>query len=445
MAVDLPAALPIRPLWLRIWLAVLASIIVFALIAGAVLHLYFDPARVSPNPEVVAQAVAEHLAPADAPRLEQQGAVTDMHLRYAIDLALFDSAGNPVAMAGRPVPPPRVDETDSHWVMGRGYGGGRVEGAEETRGRRPAFALRLADERWLVLRRSAADAPRPPRFGLLGTLALIATAIAVGAYPVVRRLTRRLERLRRSVDALGAGDLSARVKVEGKDEVAVLADRFNHAAARVEASMVAQKNLLANASHELRSPLARIRMAVEMLGERPTEALLAEVRTNVGELDALVEEILIASRLDAAHALPEFEPVDLTAIAAEECARADAQLDAVALELPGDARLLRRLLRNLIENAKRHGAGTPVEVRLVRDRSDAVLEVCDRGPGIPEAERERIFEPFYRAIGSRERDGGVGLGLALVRQIAARHGGTVVCRARDGGGACFVVRLPLPA
>lgn len=447
------AELPIRPLWLRIWLAVLASIIVFAVFAGAAWHLYFDPARVSPNPESIALAVVEQLAPAGAPHAEQQAVVTDLHHRYAIDIAVFDRDGNPLAMAGRPVPLPRADETDSHWLMPRREAGGKdadgaratVDDPEDTRARRPAFALRLADERWLVVRRPVLSLPRPPRFGLLGTLALIAMAIAVGAYPVVRRLTRRLERLRASVDALGAGDFSARVQVEGKDEVGMLAGRFNHAAARIEALVTAQKNLLANASHELRSPLARIRMAVEMLGDRPTEALLAEVRTNVGELDGLVEEILLASRLDSASALPAFENVDLTAIVAEECARGEAQLDAVAVEIDGDARLLRRLLRNLIENARRYGAGTPVEVKLARTNNKAVIEVCDRGPGIPQAERERVFEPFYRAAGGRERDGGVGLGLALVRQIAARHAGEVACTAREGGGACFVVTLPLKA
>ena len=447
------ADLPIRPLWLRIWLAVLASIIVFAVFAGVAWHLYFDPARVSPNPEAIALAIVDQLAPANAPHAEQQATIADLHYRYAIDIAVFDRDGNPLAIAGRPVPPPRADEADSHWLMprrpagsdGAGAGLGHPDEADDGHVRRPAFALHLSDGRWLVVRRPVISAPRPPRFGLLGTLALIALAIAVGAYPVVRRLTRRLERLRASVDALGAGDFSARVKVEGKDEVGVLADRFNHAAARIEALVTAQKNLLANASHELRSPLARIRMAVEMLGDRPTEALLAEVRTNVGELDGLVEEILLASRLDSASALPAFENVDLTAIAAEECARADAQLDAVAVEVDGDARLLRRLLRNLIENAKRYGADTPVEVRLAREGAQVKIEVCDRGPGIPPAERERVFEPFYRAAGGRERDGGVGLGLALVRQIAERHAGTVACTARDGGGACFVVALPARA
>jgi signal transduction histidine kinase len=107
----------------------------------------------------------------------------------------------------------------------------------------------------------------------------------------------------------------------------------------------------------------------------------------------------------------------------------------------GDERLLRRALRNLLENARRYGAGE-IEVFVERAGTGARLSVCDRGPGVPEAFRERIFEAFFRLPGHAEREGGVGLGLSLVRQIAERHGGSVRCEAREGGGSCFVVTLP---
>ena len=111
----------------------------------------------------------------------------------------------------------------------------------------------------------------------------------------------------------------------------------------------------------------------------------------------------------------------------------------------GDARLLIRLVRNLLENAHRHADGAGVQVRLfLRDATHACLQVCDRGPGVPAAERERIFEPFHRVAGASERAGGVGLGLSLVRQIARLHGGDVVCLpGPDGSGSCFEVVLPL--
>jgi signal transduction histidine kinase len=246
------------------------------------------------------------------------------------------------------------------------------------------------------------------------------------------------------VEALGAGDLAARVTVEGRDEVATLASSFNRSAERIERLVNAHKTLLANASHELRSPLARIRMAVEMLKTDAKPELRAELERDIAELVVLVDEILLASRLDAGPAPDAREDVDFLALAAEECARVDAALDGERVTVRGEPRLLRRLIRNLLENARRYGAGSPIEVRVGRSaHGGAELRVCDRGPGVPEAERERIFEPFYRPAGAREREGGVGLGLALVRQIARRHGGDATCLARDGGGSCFAVLLPV--
>jgi signal transduction histidine kinase len=279
---------------------------------------------------------------------------------------------------------------------------------------------------------------------------MLFVAVAAGAFPVVRRLTRRLEALKLGVERFGAGALGQRVDDTGRDEVAAVAASFNQAAARIEALVGAQKSLLANASHELRSPLARMKMALSMLDQTDAaaqrERLARELRTNIGELDALVEEVLLASRLDAPEAASFApQPVDLIALAAEEAAQHGAELQAreTLLVVPGDERLLRRALRNLLENAQRYGGGS-VSVGVQRDAAGlAELRVCDRGPGVPEAYRERIFEAFFRLPGHAEREGGVGLGLALVRQIALAHGGSVRCEPREGGGTCF--RLSLPA
>jgi signal transduction histidine kinase len=287
--------------------------------------------------------------------------------------------------------------------------------------------------------------PRMHAIGFVSMLMAISLVVAVGAYPFVRRLTRRLERLQHSVEAWGEGELSTRVAVEGKDEVARLAASFNHSAARIESLVGAQKSLLANASHELRSPLARIRMAAELIAEQATPAIGAELRRNVAELDQLIDEVLLASRLDAAGAsMPAFEEVDLTGLLAEQCARVGATLDARAHGVTGDSRLLRRMVRNLLENAARYGGGSPVEVRLAAAGASLQLDVCDRGPGIPETERERVFEPFYRLPGASEAAGGVGLGLSLVRQIARHHGGDAQCLPNGDGGCCFRVTLPHP-
>jgi signal transduction histidine kinase len=223
-----------------------------------------------------------------------------------------------------------------------------------------------------------------------------------------------------------------------------VAASFNLAAERIEALVRSHKSLLANASHELRSPLARMKMAVSMLEDAAPEqraALKREIDTDVAELDALVEEVLLASRLDAAGALEQHDRVDLLGLAAEEAARVDAHVDGVPLAVSGDERLLRRALRNLLENARRYGGGE-IAVQLERAGGEARVRVCDRGPGVPEDMRERIFEPFFRLPGHAEQAGGVGLGLSLVKQIAERHGGRVHCEPREGGGSCFVLALP---
>jgi two-component system OmpR family sensor kinase len=285
--------------------------------------------------------------------------------------------------------------------------------------------------------------------GLLWILIIAALAVAIGAYPIIRRLTQRLDDLRLGVERWGEGDLSTRIQEDGSDELAFLAQRFNHAAERVETLLKSHKSLLANASHELRSPLARIRMGVELIGPEVSPGFQTEIRRNIAELDQLIDEILLASRLDAKESdIGTVEALDLTGLAAEECARAGAELapsgDGRPLIVRGVAKLLRRAIRNLLENARRYSRG-PISVELGREGNMAVMRVRDHGPGVPPAERERIFEPFYRLAGASELHGGVGLGLALVRSITQRHHGSVQCEDQEGGGACFVLRLPSEA
>jgi len=301
----------------------------------------------------------------------------------------------------------------------------------------------------------------PPPFlpgpGLLVALGLLFIAVAAGAWPVVRRLTHRLEALKKGVEVFGAGDLHHRVDETGRDEVAAVAASFNRAAARVESLLQANRSLLANASHELRSPLTRLKMALAMLDDAAPDkrtALQSEIERNIGELDALIEEVLLASRLDdrqRGSGMDErpHDPVDVVALAAEEAARVDAVLDLpsegevpLLSTLTGDERLLRRALRNLLENARRYGGADAPQVQLRRVGDVLEMRVSDRGPGVPATERERIFEPFYRLAGHAEQAGGVGLGLSLVRQIARHHGGEARCEAREGGGSCFVLSLP---
>jgi signal transduction histidine kinase len=316
--------------------------------------------------------------------------------------------------------------------------------------------------------------PRPPRapghwepawyqsfWAFVALLVVVASVVALATFPVARRLTQRLETLQRGVERWGNGDLSARLPVTGSDEVAFLAQRFNAAADRVQALLTAHKTLLANASHELRSPLARIRMGVELTGPGgPTLAQREEMARNIAELDQLIDEILLASRLDLADpsqaSMGPTEEVDLLGLAAEECARTGAQLDVTApppggFVIQGHAKLLRRLLRNLLENARRYGLkdGDPASVSVnlgpVEPGSPAgfLVVVSDQGPGIPAHLCGRVFEPFFRLPGASEREGGVGLGLSLVQTIAQRHGGWARCESSPQGGAKFTVFLSI--
>jgi len=391
-------------LYVRIWLAVVATVVVLAFLVGAAWQISTDP------PQLPIREVLIH-----------------------------NQAGEVIGRA----------QTKPDRKLGEGL----------------EFDVQTLDGQKLHL-----ELPRPKRpppnswtrapFGFGWMLGMVALAVALGTYPIVRRLTQRLEGLQRGVERWGGGDLSARVTVQGSDEVAFLAERFNHAAERIETLMdtqksllVSHKSLLANASHELRSPLARIRMGLELMGDGAGSVQRAEISRSISELDQLIDEILLASRLDARQADAEpFEMLDLTGLAAEECARVQAELGTAAqthsLTVQGSPRLLRRLIRNLLENARRYGTGE-IGLELSQSgmgtRESVVIRVNDRGPGVPANQRERIFEPFYRLPGASEREGGVGLGLALVKSITERHGGTVRCEDRPGGGASFVVELPVLA
>jgi signal transduction histidine kinase len=413
-----------RRLYLRIYLAVLASLAAVALVSGVLWRQLGDAGPAGHAFEVAGTLAQNVLPSAGAPHREQQAALERLAANLRADVALFAGDRALIGAVGGPLPPPG---------MGRGGGGWLRQG-----GGPPAAAIHLPDGRWLVAR--VPHDHRRPGVGLFLTLALVTLAVGVGAYPVVRRLTARLERLQAGVDSLGAGDLAARVKVEGRDEVARLAESFNRAAARIEELVGAHKALLANASHELRTPLARIRMAVELMKGSADPRRKRELEQDIAELDVLIDEILLASRLDAVKSPEADEDVDLLALASEECARyEEAELDGQPVTVRGDPRLLRRMIRNLLENARRHGA-PPIEVRVSRVASGSELRVCDAGPGIPAAEREGVFQPFQR-FARADGSTGAGLGLALVRQIARRHGGDARYLEREPGGSCFVVSL----
>jgi signal transduction histidine kinase len=411
----------VKKLYQKIYLTIVGSLIAVVLVAGAIWRSGAEDPW-APGLEMAGEIVATILPPPNAPRAEQREAVARLAERLRLDVTLFDLALHPVASAGRPLPPP--DTRRPGWMPGAGG---------------PAWSVPLPDGRWIVAR-------APPRHSspfarLLFFLGAVALVVAVCAYPFVRGLTRRLERLQAGVETLGAGNLAARVKVEGRDEVAQLAESFNRAAARIEDLVDAHRMLLANASHELRTPLSRIRLGVELFRKDGDPQHKAELERDIAELDALLEEILLASRLDANPALHK-EDVDLLALAAEEAAHYEqCEVQGEPVTIQGDARLLRRLIRNLLENARRHGK-LPIRIEVRRDANRAAIEVIDAGAGVPAEERESVFAPFHR-LGSEAT--GSGLGLSLCRQIARLHGGDVTVAPRPDAASCFRVSLPLAA
>ena len=451
-----------RSLYLRIYLTVVAALALFALVSGWLVqgHLEEQRSRVEgalrDRAEAWGDLIERSLPAATTPPAEQVASLREWSQRLRLPMALDDAAGQRLGSSDSfirrdydtPAVPPRVQAIR--------FEDGRTLWVPRANPNRPPQGMRSDDMRPGEMRpgnmRPPWMGPRawPDGVGLALLLVVLFAAVAAGAWPVVRRLTRRLEALQQGVEAFGGGDLKRRVAEDGQDEVAAVGASFNRAATRIEALLQSHQSLLTNASHELRSPLARLKMAVAMVEDAaPAQrtALRREIDTNIRELDALVEEILLAGRLDAAAGLEHHEPVDLLALAAEEAARigATAQGNAtLAALVSGDERLLRRALRNLLENARRYG-GADVQAELATRGAQVEVRVCDRGPGVPAVYRERVFEAFFRLPGHAERAGGVGLGLSLVRQIAQRHGGSVRCESRDGGGSCFVLSLPAGA
>ncbi len=415
-----------RRLYLQIYGTIIASLITVVALT-AILWSTFVRDRFDHDVfETIGRLAALNLPAANASGPEQHSAVRRLARDLEIDIALFDRNLD------------RIAASDPGIVLPRRFDGGKG-GFRNPRGH--AWTLRLPDGRWLVadLRRRGG---RRPLLGLALLLASVALGVGVVAYPFVRRLTGRIERLQAGVQRIGAGELSARVEVEGRDEVAQLAGSFNDAADKIENLVGAHRLLLANASHELRTPLSRIRLGVEMLENDPGPARVATLREDIAELDELIDEILLMSRLDARSSSDLSQPIDPLALVAEECSRyADCEATGAAPEMIGDPRLLHRMVRNLLENAANYGR-PPVVANVAAADGYVILTVSDTGSGIPEGLQDKVFQPFYRIPGHQNVKG-YGLGLSLVRQIAEAHGGTASIVPKSEATSAIRVTLPM--
>jgi signal transduction histidine kinase len=295
--------------------------------------------------------------------------------------------------------------------------------------------------------RQAVGAKWPFVAALIGLLSLILG----GTWLVIRRLLRPLRELTAAVEGLGNGELGRQVPAgRRRDELGELARSFNGMSTRMQEMVRGREQLLLDVSHELRSPLTRIKVALEMA---PEGSAKESIRDDLGEMDAMIGEILEAARLDSAPGRLVPEPVDLAALCAEAAGGFAGAGPGVEVAPPPEGGLparvdkerVRKVLSNVIGNAVKYSraSGRPVEVGFEGRPGESVVIVEDRGIGIPAADLPRLFEPFYRVDRSRSRDtGGYGLGLSLCKRIMEAHGGSIEIRSREGEGTRVFLRFP---
>ena len=285
------------------------------------------------------------------------------------------------------------------------------------------------------------------RLAIVGIPLLVLITGAV-TYLAAGRALRPVEAIRARVAT--TRDPSVRVPVPpARDEVGRLAETMNEMLARLQAGQAVQRRFVADASHELRSPLATIATGLELLsrGDADRDTVTA-LRGETERLGRLVDALLLLARADESGLRPRFEDVDLDEVAEAErlrpAGRIVPRIEASHVRVVGDRGQLAQVVRNLVDNACRHARSTVV-VSVRREDMIAVLDVADDGPGVPLDQRTRVFERFVRLDDARARaDGGAGLGLAIVAEVVAAHGGTVDVVDSPLGGALFRVRLPIP-
>lgn len=272
--------------------------------------------------------------------------------------------------------------------------------------------------------------------GFIATLACVGIFVFFGSYPMIRHISFRLERLQKQIKRIGEGQLEARASVEGDDEVAILARHFNFTAQKIEDLVSRHKMILAHASHELRTPLARIRLALETLRELPNGGQLKVIEHNVSDLNQLIDELILLSRLDLGIASNNLVDVELMALLAELCASyPKVTLSGQNYIIKGDWFLLMRMFGNLLANAIKHGRA-PVRIVVEEIGSCPSVVVYDCGEGIESDRYEQVFTPFYRGDNALDKLG-YGLGLSIVQRAADQHQAVI----QFEYAPCFGVRV----
>ena len=281
---------------------------------------------------------------------------------------------------------------------------------------------------------------------LLLVMAATIVLTLITAIILARRVTRPLERMAEAARHIGLGSYPASLPETGAEELAGLARTFNQMSLQVQSLLANRTTLLAGISHDLRTPLARMRIALEMLPENVDPKIVNRLTNDVAEMNRLIGEFLVFSRGIEKEAIQEIDLQMLLRELSDNAAMQGAVVELRSRGLctrPAGPLALRRILDNLISNAIRYGDGKPVEIECQCGDGESVIRVLDRGPGIPPAEIENVFRPFYRLESSRNTaTGGSGLGLAIAQQLANANGWRIVLAPRPGGGT--EARLTIP-
>jgi two-component system OmpR family sensor kinase len=300
----------------------------------------------------------------------------------------------------------------------------------------------------------------PPPFGRNGPTAPIVAAVTASllfAALLAWYFARPIRALRSAFEAAAAGDLAPRFAGKGAprgDELADLGRDFDRMSAQLRALMDGQRRLLHDVSHELRSPLARLQAAIGLAHQSPEKiaASLERIERESVRMDRLVDELLTLSRLEATPSVSKSEMVDLTEMVEQiaDDARFEAGPDGAAVvvegagaAVPGEPALLWRAIENVVRNAIKHGAGREVRIGMRSVGGSVHIDVCDRGPGIAEADLASIFQPFFRSNPTHNNVDGHGLGLAIAQRVVHGHGGTIAAANQAGGGLRVTISLPV--
>jgi signal transduction histidine kinase len=443
----------VRSLFLRIFLSFWSALALF-LVVGILVTLALRPAWETLSHNVLGDTITAYERGGPSAAL---AVIEDVQAKRRVRVHIFDEQG--VEITGRRVP---------EWVLNLAMG--RPAPPSSGMGIRPRFFLdsRTSSDGAHRYSQVMLVPPGPHIFGgphdpPVWTLLIGVLTSGLVCYLLAWYIAAPVVRLRQATQRLAAGDLSARAGVPGKrrDEIAGLIRDFDTMADRIESLLKSQSRLLNDISHELRSPLARLNVALGLARRRSgpeTTEMLERIELEAERLNEMIGRLLTLARLEDAGTVPEGTDVSLNEIV--EVVAADAEFEAqarkcrvkcalpdVELKVRGEASLLHSAIENVVRNAVRYTReDSQVDVTLERSADEAVVKVSDEGPGVAPESLGKLFQPFYRIDDARGRQtGGVGLGLSITDRAVRLHGGTVVASNRASGGLLVEIRLPLEA